>query len=128
VSVYQTEDQARVAFEGGRDALQSDELAECFGDAFAEGLAEEENEVEIEVGEVTARDASAPDTSADRSAAVHIEIPLDVGGQPASAYMEFIGLEAGRSIGSLVTFSFVEPFPVDETERLAGIMVDRLGG
>lgn len=127
-SVYETEDQARVAFEGGREALQSDELAACFGDAFAEGLAEEENEVEIEVGDVTARDASAPDTAAEQSAALHVEIPLEVDGQAASAYMEFMGLKEGRTIGSLVTFSFVEPLPADETERLAGAMAERLGG
>jgi hypothetical protein len=126
-SVYRTEEEAREAFEGGRNALQSDELAACFGDVFAEAMAEEENDVEIEVGEASASEVTIPDVGAQRSSALRVEIPLDVGGQPASAYMEFIGLEKGRTIGSLVTFSFVSPFPVDETERLAGLMADRLG-
>jgi hypothetical protein len=127
-SVYRTAEEAREAFEGGRDALQSDELAACFGDVFAEAMAEEENDVEIEVGEASASEVAIPDVGAQRSAALRVEIPLDVEGQAASAYMEFIGLEEGRTIGSLVTFSFVTPFPADETERLAGIMADRLGG
>lgn len=127
-TVYRSEDEARAAFEGGRDALQSDELAECFRDAFVQGLAEGENDAEIEVGELSTREATAPETAAERSAAVDIEIPLEVEGEAVSAYMEFVGLQQGRSIGSLVTFSFIDPFPADETGRLAGIMVDRLGG
>jgi hypothetical protein len=127
-SVYRTEEEAQEAFEGGRDALLSDELAACFGDIFAEAMAEEENDVEIEVGEASASEVAIPDVGAQRSAALRVEIPLDVEGQAVSAYMEFIGLEQGRTIGSLVTFSFVMPFPADETERLAGIMADRLGG
>jgi len=127
-SVYRTEDEAREAFEGGRDALLSDELGACFGDVFAEALAEEENDVAIEVGDAATNEMSLPDVGAQESAAVRLEIPLDVEGQAASAYVEFIGLHEGRTIGSLLTFSFVEPFPPDETERLAGVMVDRLGG
>ena len=91
-------------------------------------MAEEENDVEIEVGEASASEVAIPDVGAQGSAALRVEIPLDVEGQAASAYVEFIGLEEGRTIGSLVTFSFVTPFPADETERLAGIMADRLGG
>lgn len=127
-SVYRTEEEAHGAFEGGRDALLSDELAACFGDIFAEAMAEEENDVEIQVGEVSASEVSVPDVGAQRSAALRVEIPLDVEGQAVSAYMEFIGLGEGRTLGSLVTFSFVEPFPADETERLAGIVADRLAG
>ena len=127
-SVYRTEEEAREAFEGGRDALQSDELAACFGDVFAEAMAEEENDVEIEVGEASASEVAIPDVGAERSAALRVEIPLDVEGQAASAYVEFIGLEEGRTVGSLLTFSFVTPFPADETERLAEIMAGRLGG
>jgi hypothetical protein len=126
-SVYRTEEEAREAFEGGRDALQSDELAACFGDVFAEAMAEEENDVEIEVGEASTSEVALPDVGAQRSAGLRVEIPLDVEGQAASAYMEFIGLEEGRTIGSLVTFSFLTPFPADETERLAEIVADRLG-
>ena len=126
-SVYRTEEEAREAFEGGRDTLLNDELPACFGDAFAEAMAEEENDVEIEVGKVSANEVSVPDVAAERSAALRIEIPLEVDGQAVSAYMEFIGLEEGRAIGSLVTFSFLTPFSADETERLAGIMADRLG-
>lgn len=126
-SVYRNEEEAREAFEGGRDTLRNDELPACFGDVFAEAMAEEENEVEIEVGEVSANEVSVPDVAAERSAALRVEIPLEVDGQVVSAYMEFIGLEEGRTIGSLVTFSFLTPFPADETERLAGIMADRLG-
>lgn len=126
-SVYRTEEEAREAFEGGRDALLSDELAACFGDVFAEAMAEEENDVEIEVGEASASEVAIPDVGAQRTTALRVEIPLDVEGQAASAYMEFIGLEEGRTIGSLVTFSFLAPFPADETERLAEIMADRLG-
>jgi hypothetical protein len=127
-SVYRTEEEAGEAFEGGLDALRSDQIAACFGEVFAEGLAEEENDVEIEVGEVSASEVSLPDVGAERSAGLRLEIPLDVEGQAVSAYTEFIGLQEARTIGSLVTFSFVEPFPADETERLAGIMADRLGG
>ena len=126
-SVYRTEEEAREAFEGGRDALLSDELAACFGDVFAEAMAAEENDVEIEVGEASSSEIAIPDVGAQRSAALRVEIPLDVEGQTASAYMEFIGLEEGRTIGSLVTFSFLTPFPADETERLAGIVAGRLG-
>jgi hypothetical protein len=126
-SVYRDEEEAREAFEGGRGTLRNDELPACFGDVFAEAMAEEENDVEIEVGEVSANEVSVPDVAAERSAALRIEIPLEVDGQAVSAYMEFIGLEQGRTIGSLVTFSFLTPFPADETERLAGIMADRLG-
>ena len=126
-SVYRTEEEAREAFEGGRDALLSDELAACFGDVFAEAMAAEENDVEIEVGEASSSEVAIPDVGAQRSAALRVEIPLDVEGQTASAYMEFIGLEEGRTIGSMVTFSFLTPFPADETERLAGIMAGRLG-
>jgi hypothetical protein len=127
-SVYRSEEEAREAFEGGADALRNDRIADCFGEVFAEGLAEEENDVEIEVGQVSASEASLPDVGAERSAGLRVEIPLDVEGQAVSAYMEFIGLQEARTIGSLVTFSFVEPFPADETERLAGVMADRLGG
>jgi hypothetical protein len=127
-SVYRSEEEAREAFEGGADALRNDRIAACFGEVFAEGLAEEENDVEIEVGEVSASEASLPDVGGERSAGIRVEIPLDVEGQPVSAYMEFIGVQEARTIGSLVTFSFVEPFPPDETERLAGVMADRLGG
>jgi hypothetical protein len=127
-SVYRTEEEAQEAFEGGRDVLLSDELAACFGDVFAEAMAEEENDVEIEVGEVSASEVSVPDVGAQRSAAVRVEIPLDVEGQLASAFVELIGLGEGRTIGSLLTVSFLTPFPADETERLAGLMADRLGG
>ena len=127
-SIYLTEEEAQQAFEGGRDVLQSDELAACFGDVFAEAMAEEENDVEIEVGEASASEVALSDVGAQRSAALRVEIPLDVEGQAASAYVEFIGLEEGRTIGSLLTFSFLTPFPADETERLAEIMADRLGG
>ena len=127
-SVYRTEEEAQEAFDGGRDVLQSDDLAACFGDVFAEAMAAEENDVEIEVGEASTSEVTLPDVGAQQSAALRVEIPLDVEGQAASAYVEFIGLEEGRTIGSLLTFSFVTPFPAEETERLAGIMADRLGG
>ncbi len=127
-SVYRTEEEARQAFEGGREALLSDELPACFGDVFAEGLAEEENDVEIKVGEVSAEEVSLEDLAAEENAAVRFEIPLEVDGEPVSAYTEFIGLVEGRTIGSLTTFSFVTPFPADETERLVGTVADRLEG
>ncbi len=127
-SVYRTEEEAREAFEGGREALLSDELPACFGDVFAEGLAEEENDVEIEVGEVSAEEVSLEDPAAEGNAAFRFEIPLEVDGEPVSAFTEFIGLVEGRTIGSLTTFSFVTPFPADETERLVGTVADRLEG
>jgi hypothetical protein len=127
-SVYRTEEEARAAFEGGRDALLSDEFAGCLRDVFAEALAEEENDVEIEVGEASSNEIAIPDVGAQGSTALRVEIPLDVDGEAAAAYMEFIGLEEGRTIGSLSTFSFLTQFPADETERLTGIMADRLGG
>jgi hypothetical protein len=95
-SVYRTEEEAREAFEGGRDALLSDELAACFGDVFAEAMAAEENDVEIEVGEASSSEVAIPDVGAQRSAALRVEIPLDVEGQAALAYMEFIGLAVGE--------------------------------
>ena len=63
-------------------------------------MAAEENDVEIEVGEASASEVAIPDVGAQRSAALRVEIPLDVEGQAASAYMEFIGLEEGRTIGA----------------------------
>jgi predicted RNA binding protein with dsRBD fold (UPF0201 family) len=123
--VYRTEDEAREAFEGGRDALMSEEIAACFRDTFAEGLAEGESDVEVEAGEASADTVSFPDF-AEQTAALEVEIPLEVDGQAVPSFLEFVGLREGRMIGSLFTFNFGGRFPPEETERLAEIVAGRL--
>jgi hypothetical protein len=123
--VYRTEDEAREAFEAGRNALMHDESASCLRDAFAEGVAEGESDVEVEVGEASAEAVSAPDIG-EQTVAVRLRIPLEVDGQAVPSFLEFVGVHQGRMIGTLLTFSFGGQFPPEETERLAEIVAGRL--
>ena len=97
-SVYRTEEEAREAFEGGRDALQSDELAACFGDVFAEAMAAEENDVEIEVGEASTSEVALPDVGAQQSAALRVEIrSTSRGRRPRRTWSSSAWRRGGRS-------------------------------
>jgi hypothetical protein len=124
VTVYQEVEQAQAALERVMAIAGGEELVGCLEDAMEEAAAEE-SETTIEFGDVSGGEVSYPEVG-EQTEAVEFEIPFEVEGLAASAFMEIVAIREERAVGGIFLFSFGEPFPPTESERLARVLAGRL--
>lgn len=124
VTIYESVEQATDALERVMAVLGGGELAGCLEELVEQG-AEEEGDVDLDVGTVSGRDVPFPAVG-EQTEAVELEVPFEVEGQSAAAYLAIVAIRQERAVGGIFMFSFPGPFPADEQERLAGVLADRL--
>ena len=81
---------------------------------------------EVRIYDSSARPLSFP-AFGDRSAASQVRAEVEFEGGTASAYLDFVLVQKGRTLAILLFFSVVSPFSAAEKEALTATVVQRIG-
>ncbi len=120
-TVMKSEAEAKTAFE--RQA--TGDLPKCIADQLGKSI-ESSSDIKINVKHTSVRALDFPKLG-DQSQAYRATLDLDLGGEPARAYVDFVFLQRGRTLATLAFASIVQAPQKGLGEELAGKVAERMG-
>lgn len=94
-------------------------------DFYASLAANDPDLADLDIGEIVVT-RTENEFDADVRVGVLLEIPLSIGGQGFSQFLEFVYQREGRALSELTFSSFGQPFGRDAYTELTGVVADRL--
>ena len=126
VSLGPTAEDVQKVFE----VMHNPNVPKCFGDAIDEVLSysmshDEDAPKNITIGKVTLGELNLPGFAED-SVAFRTKVPMAANGIDTQIYLDFVFMRQDRGVTFLGFLSIFSPFPIEETEKYAGIAEKRL--